>query len=105
MNKKNTITDKNGRPRVRRSFVVYTDTAEKFSQVAKMSGVSASELLQQAMAQTVAAWEREHGQLQPIGIVSPTIDLTAAVQAAKATPSLKRGNPHPTGRKRKATKQ
>ena len=42
MNTKNTITDKNGRPRVRRSFVVYTDTAEKFSQVAKMSGVSAS---------------------------------------------------------------
>jgi hypothetical protein len=34
--------------------------------------------------------------------MSATIDLTAAVSTAAAAPNLKRGNPHPSGRKRKA---
>lgn len=100
-----TIPDKNGRQRNRRSYVVYTDTADRFSQVAKLSGVPAAELLNAAMEQTIAAWECEHGKLPTItGNMSATIDLTAAVSAAQAAPNLKRGNPHPSGRKPK-TKQ
>lgn len=103
MNKTTTIPDKNGRQRIRRSYVVYTDTADRFSQVAKLSSVSAAELLNAAMEQTIAAWEQEHGVLPTItGNVSPSIDLTAAVSTAAAAPNLKRGNPHPSGRKPKA---
>ena len=100
MNKTTDIPDKNGRQRIRRSFVVYPDTADKFSRIAKLSGVSASELLNAAMSQTVEQWEREHGELKiTVDAVPPSIDLTAAVSAAQATPNLKRGNPHPSGRK------
>lgn len=101
-----TIPDKNGRQRNRRSYVVYTDTADRFSQVAKLSGVPAAELLNAAMEQTIAAWEREHGKLPTItGNMSATIDLTAAVSTAAAAPNLKRGNPHPSGRKPKTTQK
>ncbi len=97
------IRDKNGRQRNRRSYVVYIDTADRFSQIAKLSGVPVAELLNAAMEQTIAAWEREHGKLPTIkGNMSATIDLTAAVSAAQAAPALKRGNPHPSGRKPKA---
>ncbi len=99
----NNPTPKNGKERVRRSFVVYVETVDKFSQVAKITGVPASELLQQVMAQTVEAWEREHGVIDLSLGATTTVDLSAAVQGAQATPRLKRGNPHPSGRKKKNT--
>lgn len=95
-------TEVNGQQRVRRSFVVYTDTMNKFSQIAKLTGVTASELLQQVILQTVDAWEKVHGA---VTFATPDsvsdIDVLSAVQAALAAPRPKRGNPHPTGRKPK----
>lgn len=102
MEKKNYYNppDKNGRPRVRRSFVVYPDTANKFSQIAKITGVTASELLQSVMSNTVQAYEQQHGEIVFAPTVAP-IDLTTVIEKAKSAPHLKRGNPHPTGRKPK----
>jgi hypothetical protein len=96
-------TPKDGKERVRRSFVVYTETADKFSQIAKITGVLSSDLLQQVMAQTVDAWEREHGVISFSMDGTAAVDLSAAVKGAQATPRLKRGNPHPSGRKKKNT--
>lgn len=101
----NAIKPRAGRERIRRNYVVDVEHATKFSQIAKLSGVSASDLLQQIMAQTVTEWERIHGAIKTGTTDGVSVDLSAAIAGAKATPQLKRGNPHPTGRKPKNPKQ
>lgn len=99
------LKPKNGRARIRRSFIVDVETTKKFSRVARLSGVQSSELLRQVMEQTVQAWERAHGEIM-FQTIDNDIDLSAAILAAAATPKLKQGNPHPTGhRPKKSTKQ
>lgn len=100
-----TIQPKAGRERQRRSYVVDVELSKKFSQVAKLSGVSSADLLQQVMEQTVNAWESMHGEIITGTTSTLSVELSAAIAGAKATPQLKRGNPHPTGRKPKNTKQ
>lgn len=82
---------KDGRERRRRSFVVTTETANKFSQVARLSGVLSSDLLQQVMEQTVDAWEREHGPVILNDSKPRGVDLSAAIQGAASSQKLKRG--------------
>lgn len=96
----NKVTPKGGRERARRSFVVYTDTAAKFSIIARRSGVLSSELLQQVMQQAVDAWEQEHGPIEGTE-TQPRVDLSKAIAKAHKTPAVKRGRPKGT----KTTKQ
>lgn len=87
---------KGGQERRRRSFVVAVDTADKFTQVARLSGVLSSDLLQQVMQQTVDAWEQEHGPLTVGTSAQPNVKLSDAIKGAKDAPRLKRGpkGPH-----------
>lgn len=92
---------KDGRERKRRSFVVDDEIDKKFSQVAKLSGVMASDLLQAAMEIVVAAWEQEHGPIAVPTKKQPAVikavreqkadELSAAIKKIKATPKPKRG--------------
>lgn len=84
---------KDGRERVRRSFVVYCDTAEKFAYIAKHSGVLASELLDEVMAQTVTAWERVHGPIGTQTAAPAAVDILAAIKGADNREKLPLGNP------------
>lgn len=86
---------KDGQDRKRRSFVVSVTTANKFTQVARLSGVLSSDLLQQVMQQTVDAWEREHGEIV-LNAERPPVDLSAAIKGATRSEKIKRGRPRAT---------
>lgn len=79
---------KDGRERIRRSYIVYRDDAAKFNYIAKQSGVLASDLFSAVMEQTIAAWESEHGAIILNAKAPTAIDLSAAVDAASRVENI-----------------